>query len=127
MKMLSWNIRGLGDPVKRASARSFFSLYRADIVLIQETKLNSFSSRLTSDLTGGFLDEWAALYATGSAGGMCIGWNSAYFDLLDTLRGKFFLTVKLKNLRDNFVFFVSSVYGTPYYFNKDDFGMSLEV
>lgn len=41
MKLVSWNVRGLGCHIKRAVVKDFMQTYKVDIGLLQETKLNS--------------------------------------------------------------------------------------
>lgn len=43
MKIMSWNVRGLGSRKKRAAVKDVTRKFRADIVLIQESKLNMVS------------------------------------------------------------------------------------
>lgn len=38
MKLLSWNVRGLGKPVKRRKIKNLFFERKVDMVLLQETK-----------------------------------------------------------------------------------------
>lgn len=38
MKIVSWNVRGLGGPEKRRSVKSFFAINKVDIML-QENKM----------------------------------------------------------------------------------------
>lgn len=37
--MISWNVRGLNGPIKRAKVFQHIKLHRADIVFLQETHL----------------------------------------------------------------------------------------
>lgn len=53
IKVLSWNIRGFGNPVKRVAALRHFKSAQADIVCLQETHfppeaIPSFGSRIYS-------------------------------------------------------------------------------
>lgn len=38
MKIISWNVKGLGRPRKNFSIKEVLKKYKADIVMIQETK-----------------------------------------------------------------------------------------
>ena len=42
MKILSWNVRGLGDPRKRGKVKEIILKVGPKIVMLQETKLESF-------------------------------------------------------------------------------------
>ena len=39
IKILSWNVRGVNDPVKRRVIKSFLRSNRVDLVCLQETKV----------------------------------------------------------------------------------------
>lgn len=41
MKFVSWNVRGLNAPKKRCLIKSQLDLMRCDVLLLQESKLNS--------------------------------------------------------------------------------------
>lgn len=41
MKIVSWNVRGIGAPPKRALIKSFLVKLNPDVVLLQETRLNT--------------------------------------------------------------------------------------
>lgn len=120
MKIISWNVRGLGDPDKR-SIISFFALNKVDIIMLQETKSVSFTNRLAVSLAGRHFDQWVSVDAINTAGGLCLGWNSGLLEGFEVVRGNFFLTVKFKNVADRMEFNISTVYGTPYHFNREEF------
>jgi exonuclease III len=44
MKILSWNVRGLGDKEKRDLVQSTLFEHKPDIVCIQESKLSNIDS-----------------------------------------------------------------------------------
>lgn len=50
MKMISWNVRGLGSREKRAAVKDVIRKFRAKIVLIQESKLSVVSDSLVKDV-----------------------------------------------------------------------------
>jgi len=52
MKLLSWNIRGLGSAEKRREVRLLVGEKVPWIVCLQETKLSAFDSSIVSSLWG---------------------------------------------------------------------------
>lgn len=88
--------------------------------MLQEAKLDSFSNMIAVSFSSRYYNDWVCLKANGSAGRMCIGWNSDQFEKLDEYIGIYFITVKLINLQND-IFFLSSVYGLSYYNTRNDY------
>ncbi|XP_028096430.1 uncharacterized protein LOC114296321 [Camellia sinensis] len=61
MKVLSWNVRGLGKPEKMRRIRNFIKSKGVDMVLIQETKKSSIDERFVRSLWAedelGYMEE----------------------------------------------------------------------
>jgi exonuclease III len=72
MVALSWNIRGLGRIEKRRVVRNLVSSLKPILIFIQETKLNSFDSKVIKSLGGSLLTKGVGLDANGSAGGLIV-------------------------------------------------------
>lgn len=60
MKIVSWNVHGLGCQVKRAAVKVLLRSWRANIRLIQETKLSVASQNIIN---------WVYCEANGASGG----------------------------------------------------------
>lgn len=41
MKIVSWNVRGLGSDIKRAAIKNTLRSVRVDLILLQETKVDN--------------------------------------------------------------------------------------
>lgn len=52
MKVLAWNVRGLGSPAKRALIKSIISNYDSHIVIITETKLQFVQNYIIKSIWG---------------------------------------------------------------------------
>ena len=52
MKIVTWNVRGLGSKGKRAVIRSMLMGVGADIIILQETKLPEVKRSLVSSIWG---------------------------------------------------------------------------
>ena len=69
IKVISWNVRGVNAPEKRKVIKNFLRNYRADIICLQETKVQEMSVKLARGLGAGRRWNWKTLNAEGSAGG----------------------------------------------------------
>lgn len=38
MRIISWNSKGLGNPSRNSSVKKVFRKYKADVIMLQETK-----------------------------------------------------------------------------------------
>lgn len=52
MNIVSWNVRGIGGQIKRATVKDMLRNFRADIELLQETKLSSVSQSVVKEIWG---------------------------------------------------------------------------
>ncbi|XP_028106687.1 uncharacterized protein LOC114305751 [Camellia sinensis] len=78
---MSWNIRGLGKPVKRGRIRKLICDRRVDFVLLQETKKTSISESEVRTLWGRRDMEFMAVDSEGLAGGLLCIWDPSLFQL----------------------------------------------
>lgn len=68
IKILSWNVRGLNDSRKQSTIKSLLMKWKADIVCLQETKIEDWSQQLVNSLWGNRWASWAELQANGTRG-----------------------------------------------------------
>ena len=52
MRILSWNVRGLGKAEKRRMVRNLIFSQKVDLILIQETKWEHVTERMVSQVWG---------------------------------------------------------------------------
>lgn len=83
INFLSWNARGLGIPQKRRALRDLISFNKIDILGIQETKKDSFTSRILNALSPS-ITFWLFKSSVGSSGGILLGINESKFEILDS-------------------------------------------
>ncbi|KAL8499456.1 hypothetical protein ACS0TY_022426 [Phlomoides rotata] len=79
MKMLTYNIRGLGSKAKRRECRELISRYNIDFCCIQETKLEMVDSFVCRAIWGQGNFNWSFKPSEGRAGGIISIWNSDKF------------------------------------------------
>lgn len=111
MYFLSWNVRGLGSPHKRACIKNYLHLFHLDLLLIQESKLCRPTRAILKSFSGTSFNTWSILDSIDSSGGIIIGWLDSKFCLQDEKKGTFTLSVKLQDLSSNRIFTITSVYG----------------
>lgn len=110
MKVLSWNVRGLGSPIKKAIVKEVIRGSKADIVLLQETKLSSMSNSTIKDVCGSASFDWVCRDVC-SAGGILVFCNRRAFVIKKNWVGVFSVTARVQDLATNSTRIVSSVYG----------------
>ena len=111
MKIITWNVRGLGDPSKRIALNLTLSPHKSDILLIQETKLVDPSPTQIRQLGGAHLSGWAHSNAIGSSGGLITLWNESTWSHCQTILHPSALHVSLRHIQTNTIYFFSNIYG----------------
>ena len=66
---MSWNVRGANDREKRKLIKDVIKTQKADLVCLQETKLQEMTSAIVRSLGVGRCLEWGALNSRGAVGG----------------------------------------------------------
>ncbi|XP_028091886.1 uncharacterized protein LOC114292178 [Camellia sinensis] len=81
MKILSWNVRGLGRADRRQRIKEFLSQKYVDMVLLQETKRSCMDESGVRSLWPIDSVEFMEVGADGSAGGLLCVWDPLIFSL----------------------------------------------
>ncbi|KAL8511922.1 hypothetical protein ACS0TY_018386 [Phlomoides rotata] len=80
MKIISYNIRGVGSRTKRKEVRDLVKQTRADVCCIQESKKEQVSEIFCKSLWGNWSKiGWAIKGSEGSSGGIITIWNAETF------------------------------------------------
>ncbi|KAL6348507.1 hypothetical protein AAG906_009967 [Vitis piasezkii] len=103
----------------------FLSSQNPDIVMLQETKRETWDRRFVSSVWKGKRVEWAALPACGASGGIVILWDSSKFECTEKVLGSFSVTVKF-NSGEEGSFWLTSVYGPINLLWRKDFWLELQ-
>ena len=61
LKIVTWNVRGLNDREKRLQIKNLIKMWRADVICLQETKMELMSRSLVKSLWGCHYVDWACL------------------------------------------------------------------
>jgi len=75
-KLISWNVRGLNDREKRRVVHNLLSGWRADIICLQETKIEGDISKMVKQIWEGRWIRYAYLEASGTRGGILLMWDA---------------------------------------------------
>ena len=110
-KILSWNVRGANAPDKRKVIKNFLRSYRADLVCLQETKIQEMSIDLVRSLGVGRQLNWKAMNAEGSAGGILLFWDNSRINLVDSVVGSFSVSCLFRMPEDGYQWAFTGVYG----------------
>lgn len=80
MRIVSFNIRGLGRRVKRSVVRELVVSEHVEFLCLQETKLEYVDKRLVSKLWGNSDCSGAYSGSIGAASGLCCIWDTTVFE-----------------------------------------------
>ncbi|XP_028085234.1 uncharacterized protein LOC114286280 [Camellia sinensis] len=91
MKLLSWNVRGLGKSIKRRKIKKLLFERKVDVALFQETKRPAVTDEFVRSCWPGEQMAYMAVDSEGAAGGLLCVWNPQVFQLLDCCCNRYFI------------------------------------
>lgn len=94
MKIISYNIRGLGGKIKKKEISKLIHEHSVDLICLQETKMEEVSSQLCLSLWAGDDFDWSFKPVVGRSGGLLMLWRSSVFSLEEAFVGEHFLGVR---------------------------------
>lgn len=116
MKIISLNVRGLGDGWKRMQIKSFLKEFQADLVIQQESKLKLIDNKLVCSLWGKQFVDWLHLDDVGASGEILLMWDKRVLTKIEEVVRRYAVSCKFQNVKDNFTLAFSGVYGP----NRDE-------
>lgn len=120
-KILSWNIRGLGNDEKCRVVQNTIKKARCDVVLFQETKCNRMDLRyILRFLPSFFSTDVVYNLALNSAGGTLIAWRRSY-QLINAWGTRHTVTVMLRQAGSGQCILITNAYGPSQDSMKPDF------
>ena len=125
MKILMWNVRGLGKPARRAQVREYVAREKIDIIGLQETVKTEFSNQDFQEIGGMTAFYWFCLPAKGRSGGILIGVKGDSYEVEDHEVLDFCIMMTLRNRKDNFRWHLVVVNGPAQHDLADSFLMEL--
>ncbi|RVW34407.1 Transposon TX1 uncharacterized 149 kDa protein [Vitis vinifera] len=123
MKIISWNVRGLGSRNKRRMVKDFLRSENPDVVMIQETKKENCDRRFVGSVWTVRNKDWVALPAW-LRGGILIIWDSKNLRREEVVIGSFSVSVKF-SLDGCGPLWISAVYGPNSPSLRKDFWVEL--
>jgi endonuclease/exonuclease/phosphatase family metal-dependent hydrolase len=111
LKIISWNVRGLNVRDKRLQVRHMLKLWNADIVCLQETKLDFIDRGVVRSLWGLHHVDWLYLGSEGASGGILLMWDRRVVEKIDSAVGHYSISCKFQNVLDHKEWAFSGVYG----------------
>jgi exonuclease III len=109
--ILSWNIRGLNSGARQESLKQVISIYRPELVCIQETKMEVINSRIVRNAPGSeFEDNYLYLPASGTSGVILLAARGAYLKLQNPILTVHTISTPVIDTRVNAMWMVTRVY-----------------
>lgn len=94
LKILSWNVKGLGRPLKCHLVKDVILTSQADIVYLQEFKLQEIHSSTWRSIGGMCINTFNFLPALGIASGIIITWDLSQVNGTLIHKGTFSITIE---------------------------------
>ena len=121
LKIFSWNVRGRNEGDKHKIIKSMIWSYLADLVRLQETKVQQMNDSLVKSLRVGRCLNWGVVEASGQAGSILVFWDNRVLELIEMELGAFSVSCRFRNCEDNFVWMFTGVYGPILVEEREDF------
>lgn len=109
MKVVSWNVRGLGDIMRRVVIKDILRRNKVRIALIQESKITEMTDKNVREVWGIRSVQWVALDAVGSTGGILLICDTRYVKMIDSWRGDFSVFAVIEDLENNQRWLITTV------------------
>ena len=111
VKILSWNVRGMNDSGKRLCIKNMMKDWNADIICLQETKMELITAQIIRSLWRCHYVDWVFLGSIGASGGIVLMWDKRVVEKVEDAVGSFSVSCKFKNVEDQNVWMFTGVYG----------------
>ncbi|XP_057415016.1 uncharacterized protein LOC130709903 [Lotus japonicus] len=112
MRILTYNIRGLGNSVKWRIIRELIIKEEVNFACFQETKLETIDVRLCKSLWGDDSFEWTFLPAINRGGGLLCVWDRSTFKLIQEHIGRGFICLRGEWGEDGLPCIFTNFYGS---------------
>lgn len=113
MKILSWNVRGLNAPNKQRVIKRRLLLVSADLILLQETKLeDKLAVAFGNGISSLFQASLQTIVASkGAFEGLMIIWKPSQIKVEGIASSRDWILAKITHLQSNTSFFIINIYG----------------
>ncbi|RCV22155.1 hypothetical protein SETIT_4G197800v2, partial [Setaria italica] len=108
--LLSWNVRGLGDPQKCTVVKDSISSSHPSIVCLQESKLRALDGLKARSFLPPAITAFRCVDALDTRGGIITAWDPTIFAADSFITRRHTLTVFLSSTASNYSFAVTNIY-----------------
>jgi len=110
MKIISWNVRGLGRAEKRKEVKNLVGEKGPSILCLQETKLEVCDEALCASLWGGTPHFFSYRPSVGASGGLLILWDASLVEVWSTESIEHAIIIHGQFVQSNDEFYLVNVY-----------------
>jgi len=110
MKLISWNVQGLGSVEKRREVRKLVEEKKPLILCLQETKLAVCNDKLNLLMWGDSNHAYSFRPSVGASGGLLTVWDTLEVEVWSSVSQENVLLIHGKFIRTNEVFYIFNVY-----------------
>ena len=110
MKILSYNVRGLGSFEKRAEVRNFIREKHSSVVCLQESNLGTVDDFIIKSVWGYVGCEYSYQASMGASGGLLTVWDPLMVEVWCTVTFRHVLIIKGKVRSTGQEFIIANVY-----------------
>jgi exonuclease III len=97
-RLISWNVRGLNQGGKRLKIINLLRQWRADIICLQETKLQLITNSIVRSLWGCQFLNWCDLPSSGASGGILLMWDRRVKEKIEVCVGEYVVACSFRNI-----------------------------
>ena len=110
MKILTYNVRGLGGGEKKAEVRRLVNEKKPFVLCLQETKLEFLNEHMVKDPWGDGVHNYSYQPSVGASGGLVTVWDVSRLDVTSFFSFNHVLVIKGKDLRSGEDLIIFNVY-----------------
>lgn len=121
MKILFWNVRGVGKAHRRKMVANHVLREDLDIVALQETIKQDFTDGELKEMARNKVLAWHWIPARGHSGGLAVGINTELFEIEEAKILQHSMWILVRNRMSNFRYWVVNVYGPAQHNFSTDF------
>ncbi|KAL4204495.1 hypothetical protein AMTRI_Chr01g110160 [Amborella trichopoda] len=111
MKIVTWNIRELGQQSKKNAVKDISLKHSPTVLVLVETKQPEPTLQLIRQIWGKKPTQWVALPAKGASGVIWVVWNPLEHTLISSHLGDYSVSILLSSIPDGSPWKFTAVYG----------------
>jgi hypothetical protein len=104
-------VRGINDGEKRLRIRNLLKGWKADVICLQETKIDQITDRVVRSLWGCLHADWVYRGSDGASRGILLMWDRRVVEKMEEAVGIYSISCKFHMVLDQPEWIFSGVYG----------------